>query len=91
MAKKKPTKAERDYMSRVAELGCMICGRPAEIHHIRTGKGTTRASNYEVIPLCPDHHRNGGPGVAIHAGIETWRENFGCELEMLKRVKELVA
>ena len=54
------TKAERDHMGAVAALGCVVCRNlgfvdsPAEIHHVRTGQGMgQRASNYEVIPLCP--------------------------------------
>ncbi len=40
MAKKRPNKAEREYMTKVAAYGCIACekdgfSRPAEIHHIR--------------------------------------------------------
>jgi len=62
-------KDERLHMSRVADLGCAVCrrmgypGTPAELHHRRAGVGAARrASNYEVIPLCPEHHR-GATGV----------------------------
>lgn len=79
--------SERAYLSKVSELGCMICAMPAEIHHIRTGQGHKRANHSEVIPLCPRHHRTGGYGVAIHAGIKAWEEMFGTELDMLERVK----
>lgn len=52
------TAAERTYMGRVADLGCLLCGRPAEVHHIREGQGMAqRASNWLTVPLCPDHHR----------------------------------
>lgn len=91
------TKAEREHLSKVAEIGCIVClnenygQSPAEIHHIRSGQGMAqRASNYEVIPLCPIHHRNGGHGVAVHAGIETWQERFGTEVELLEQVKEML-
>ena len=63
------TKAESQYLGRVAELGCVICRRlglgetPAEIHHARTGTGAgRRASHYDVIGLCPEHHR-GNSGI----------------------------
>jgi len=75
--KKKATRAEKIYMSKVADLGCIACsylgfeGTQAEIHHIATGGKGRRASNYDVIPLCPHHHRTGGHGEAIHAGRET--------------------
>ena len=91
------TKAEKEHLSKVAEIGCIVClnenygQSPAEIHHIRSGQGMAqRASNYEVIPLCPIHHRNGGHGVAVHAGIETWQERFGTEVELLNQVKEML-
>lgn len=88
--KKTKTKAEREYLSAVAELGCFICGMPAEIHH-KTGAGMgLRASNYDVIPLCPTHHRTGGHGVAVHAGTKTWEQNFGSQADMVKRVKALI-
>ena len=87
-------KAEKDYLDRVASLGCIVCRNlghgetPAHVHHIRTGKGMgQRASNYETIPLCPTHHQQGGHGVAIHAGQKTWEANFGTELELLEQVK----
>ena len=51
-------------MDRVAYLGCVVCrrmgyeGTPAELHHPRAGTGAgRRSSHYDVIPLCPEHHR----------------------------------
>jgi hypothetical protein len=90
--KKRPTKSEREYMGRVAELGCIICRRPAQIHHIRAGSGIgQRAAHTDILPLCSEHHLNGGHGVAIHAGRRTWEEKYGTELELLERVKKEVA
>ena len=83
--------SEREYLGKVAALGCMICKMPAEIHHIRTGQGHMRAKHTQVIPLCHRHHRTGGYGVAIHAGIKGWEENFGSELDMLEKVINLCA
>lgn len=97
MAKKAPTKAEREHMERVASLGCIACynlgydDTPAEIHHITTGVGMgQRASNYQVIPLCHTHHRTGGPGVAIHAGKETWELRHGREIDLLEQVRGML-
>ncbi len=84
-------KAEKAHMARVAELGCLICGRPAELHHPRQGAGMSRRANsYDVIPLCPDHHRNGGYGVAIHAGRRGWQEKHGTETRLLEKVRGLL-
>ena len=86
MAKYK-TKSERDYMSRVASIGCICCGQPAELHHPRkhTGLGL-RSSNFDVIPLCPTHHRLGK--VSIHLGKAQFEHKFGTEKELLKKVKK---
>ena len=37
-------KGDKEHMARIAELGCIICGMPAEVHHIgrqggQRGKG----------------------------------------------------
>lgn len=91
---KQATKAERDYMSRVAGLGCIVCGAfygvesEAEIHHIGNGTMGTRASNYEVIPLCHAHHRTGGYGVAVHAGRKAFEKNYTTEQELLEMTRE---
>lgn len=91
------TKAEKMHLYRVAALGCIVCRNaelgetPAEIHHIRAGQGMSqRASNYETIPLCPFHHRQGGHGAAVHAGRQAWEANYGTELELLAQVRELL-
>lgn len=72
------------HMGRVAELGCCICRRPAEVHHCRSfAKGWGKATDFHTIPLCPDHHRLGKRGVAIHAGIQTWQGLHGTEEHFL--------
>ena len=78
------TKAEAEYIARVVDLGCVVCKRPAEYHHMLKGAGMGRkSSHYDGFGLCPDHHRNGGPGVAIHAGVKTWEAKYGGELYWL--------
>ena len=85
------TKAEKEHLNRVAELGCIICGSPAEIHHIRAGVGMgRRSSNYEAIPLCHVHHRTGGYGVAYHAGRKGFENNFGTECELLEKMQKML-
>lgn len=57
------TKDEKNHLSKVSELGCIVCrrlgfiGTPAEIHHLRAGQGWGRSSHFHAIPLCPEHHR----------------------------------
>jgi hypothetical protein len=36
-----------------------------------------------AIPLCPNHHQNGGHGIALHEGQETFENKFGTEEELL--------
>ena len=59
---KSPTKADRGRYDRIAAMGCLVCGGPAEIHHV-TGyadrKGRAARRNDRVVPLCPLHHRAG--------------------------------
>lgn len=91
------TKAEKRHRDRVAALGCVVClnagnpDTPAELHHIRAGQGMSqRAPEFEVIPLCPFHHRQGGHGHAVHAGRITWEANHGTERALLLQVLALV-
>lgn len=85
--KKAATEAEKAYMNEVVELGCIVCMEhlnvwsPAEVHHTRDGMGASqRNSHYSILPLCPEHHRNGGPGVSFHkTGRYQWESTFGTE------------
>jgi hypothetical protein len=59
------TLAEKEYMGRVAALGCYLCNHlghghvPAQVHHVREGQGMAqRASNWLTVPLCERHHAN---------------------------------
>lgn len=93
------THDEKRHLSKVAGLGCIACmiqgtpGTPAEIHHIRAGKGRgQRASHYEAIPLCPAHHRGTAhPQVpSIHLARRSFEAEFGTERELLDRVLQEV-
>ena len=67
------------YLAAVRMQSCVVCfARGCEAHHpIHDRHSSARPSHFDAIPLCPRHHRTGGPGVAIHAGKETWRELHG--------------
>jgi hypothetical protein len=89
VAKKAATRLERDHMGRVAELGCLICRRPAHVHHVYGLKFGVK-SNWRVAPLCPEHHLQGAFGHCVHNGIETFEANYMTEAKMLEMVnKEL--
>jgi hypothetical protein len=90
MAKKKvATKLEREHMSKVASLGCLVCQRPANVHHIRpVGLGIgMRSGHYQTIPLCHDHHQG---QFSIHNCKEQFEAMYGTEAELLQRtLKEI--
>lgn len=91
------TKDEKKYLSKVADLGCIICyrlgyiGTPAEIHHIRgMGLGmAVRSSHYATIPLCPEHHRG---NAGYHGmGRKAFERRYDVtESQLLEQVQELL-
>jgi len=93
------TKSEKLHLNKVAALGCIACyhqgtpGTPCEIHHPRAGTGLgRRASHFDVIGLCPAHHR-GTAGLSvpsIHGSKNAFIELFGTEAELLELTKTLI-
>jgi hypothetical protein len=90
------TKSEKAHLSKVAALGCAVCrrmgyeGTPAEIHHPRRGTGLgQRASHYDAVPLCPEHHRG---NTGIHGlGTKGFPKKWGFnESDLLDDVKMLL-
>lgn len=86
---KPANKSEREYMGRVAELGCFMCRHlgfgptPAQVHHIRTGQGMSqRASHYLTVPLCETHHANYSRD-GIHGMREVWNRQGLNEMDAL--------
>ena len=91
-------KREVEYLSKVADIGCIICyragypGTPAEIHHIRglgLGMGV-RNSHYNVLPLCPEHHR-GNTGYHGMGRKAFERKYEVTEAELQQQVESLLA
>ena len=78
---------DKTYMNRVAELGCLICGRPSELHHLRAGMGQR---GKDVIPLCPYHHRHGPFGEATHNGYKTFCKKYGSEATLLAKLNKIL-
>lgn len=86
------TKDERAHYDKLSQLGCIVClmqghGYSApEIHHIKSGNaGIGKKSHWSLaIPLCANHHRNGGYGIAIHAGKKAFEAAISMtEIELL--------
>lgn len=82
-----PNALEKRHWNRVAQLGCLVCGAPAELHHCtghadRMGRVSRRHDR--VVPLCPAHHRVGAVG-GFHYSVEAlghrgFYEEFGIDL-----------
>ena len=99
MTKKKvATKKEKEWMRKVAELGCYACEIStgywtiAEVHHIRSLKNGSgiglRPPHSDTIPLCSIHHRTGKD--SIHLGKKLFIKLNGTEQEILEIVKRRI-
>ena len=64
--KKSMTNLEREHVTRIKEMGCIICNRggPSEAHEIEQGQWFTS------LPLCSDCHR--GVQNGIHGQKRMW-------------------
>lgn len=52
------TAEEARFLELVASLGCLICGGPANVHHIMRAPGKERRRDHRfTAPLCRDHHQ----------------------------------
>jgi hypothetical protein len=80
------SKPLKKYLNEVADLGCILClhlgygPTPAQLHHPRNAAGGgERASDWLVIPLCPEHHTGnsglhglGGSGFYTRYKLTEW-------------------
>jgi len=78
------TKKEKAHLNLVASHGCMICGKRANVHHIRIS-GEPR-DHRKTIPLCYDHHQ-GSEGIHF-LGKKEWRKRYGHEFDMLNELNK---
>jgi len=84
------TKKERQKRFEfLADYGCCICMRPAEIHHLIGYKYSAlskKADDCNTIPLCVEHHR-GSQGIH-HLGMRVWEECYGSQSHYLDRINK---
>lgn len=76
-------------MNLVADMGCLVCQRPPQLHHIRpknTGMGR-KTSDWCVIPLCVDHHLG---KFSVHGSKQEFEEKIGTEINLLKYVYKYI-
>lgn len=59
---------------------CIFCGRSAEEHHVFFGTSNRKISDKYglVVPLCPEHHRNGADSPhknkTVRLVLECWAQ-----------------
>jgi len=85
------TAKARAHMARVKQLPCVICGKPgpSDVHHVICDRyGTSRASDFDTIPLCKAHHQDGPE--AIHNGKASWVAKHGPDHGFLPLVAEML-
>lgn len=78
--------AEKRHHDRIAAIGCLVCQRPANVHHIHSDGYERQLRDHRyVAPLCWDHHQ--GPQ-GIHAiGHFPFVEAYGIDLFTWSRVE----
>lgn len=75
-----------EHMQAVKALPCLVCGAyGVEVHH----EGKPR-SDFNVLPVCPAHHRREfGPG-AFHYSPKDFYAMHGSSAELLDRVAAML-
>jgi hypothetical protein len=96
-------KAERQHLSRIASMGCIVCKNeglgdtPACIHHIRNGYGRGQRAPYdETLPLCANHHQFADGTdkfqghIAFHQSPQEFESRYGTERQLLAQVRGML-
>lgn len=80
------TAESRRHMAKVAALPCICCGRtPVQVHHVIHGRfSRSRASDFETISLCREHHDE------LHQHPDRWKSQYGKDREYLPWVTEQI-
>jgi hypothetical protein len=99
MKGRKPNAAEKLWMDKAADAGCIVCRlngieSPAEIHHI-DGK-TKEGAHFHTIGLCPLHHRipdthKPKRWISRHGdGIKAFEAEYGTENELYLELLDII-
>lgn len=83
------TKERGERFDGLSQIGCCICRKPAQIHHLTghkyRGMGQ-KAGDEFTIPLCYDHH-TGKEGIHV-IGKKTWELRYSTQEAMLDWVND---
>lgn len=89
---KTPNKAEREWMTKAARVGCLACRQEghysqATLHHITSG--FRRMGHLFTIPLCHWHHQIGDDErPSVHGAKKRFEAKYGTQLELLAELKK---
>jgi len=90
---KNKTSRDKDYLAWIRTHSCQICGLKDETiasAHMGTGGKGIKASDYETLPLCYEHHMEEHAGRESFAGkynIDIWREIAGFNGRYIVKLK----
>lgn len=82
--KRAMNRLEKEYIEEAVAGGCIICGAPAQWHHLPGA----RSCNAHVAgyPLCQTHHTGQEyPGQSIHSSRLLFAQKHGTELELMQK------
>jgi len=78
-----------ERFEKLADMGCVICGQPPQIHHLiglkYRGLGQ-KADDQYTIPLCHNHHT--GQNGIHQLGKGLWERTFGTQEELLEKTNK---
>jgi hypothetical protein len=93
-----PSAEIKRHWTRVAELGCIITGRPEPtLHHCKSGSmvpliglksQNQKTSDWLVLPLAFEYHV-GDKGIDV-IGVQTWEGRYGTQVDLLDRLSYLL-
>lgn len=94
-----PSQQIKDHWTKVSEMGCLISGQEATLHHCHGGSmnkfpgilrgKSQKPSDWLVIPIAERYHtgRFGiDSGHPYYGDAELWEKEFGSQIGMLMRV-----
>lgn len=78
-----PSVDEARHLRRVAEHGCLLCGRTAVVHHVmKCPDKQRRRDDRFVAPLCPEHHNMGNDSVHLLGSEAAFERVHGIDLAL---------